>query len=402
MATPNHAIVTIAWFRDCSRHSPPVRINMSLGCFGRAAVTALFIVCLTSCGSKPGISTEPLPVTIQVVHAKEDAGGNVYSGVIAADTQVDVAFKVNGYVRSIMQVRAADGAQRVLQAGDRVKAGVVLATIKDDVYRHQVIRATADLENARTAATKAKADFGRYAQLYKEHVASRADYDAYKQQAESTRATVTAAMASLGQAQVELADCQLKAPITGVILDRKIEVGTLVAVNSVGFQVGDTEKVKVVFGVPGSTVSSVSNMAPITMTTNDLPGRIFQGSISKIGSAADPNSRLFDLEATIPNGDGQLRVGMIATIGMAVRGGVKQVIVIPMHAVVRPPDNPEGYAVYVVENNGTAAIARLRPIEIGRVIGDDVSIASGLDEGSRVIVKGSDIVYDGEAVNVIP
>jgi RND family efflux transporter MFP subunit len=375
---------------------------MSLANFGRTAATALFIVCLTSCGSKPGTSTEPLPVTIQVVHSKQDAGGNAYSGVIAADTQVDVAFKVNGYVRSIMQVRTADGQQRILQAGDRVKAGVVLASIKDDSYRHQVIKSTADLENARTAATKAKADFERYSQLYKEHVASRADYDAYKQQAESSRATVTAASASLGQAQVELADCQLKTPITGIILDRKIEVGTLVAVNSIGFQVGDTEKVKVVFGVPGAIVSSIANMAPITMTTNDLPGRVFQGSISKIGSAADPNSRLFDLEATIPNADGQLRVGMIATLNLAVGSLAKQMIVIPMHSIVRPPDNPDGYAVYVVESEGTAAIARLRPIVIGRVIGDDVSIASGLDEGSRVIVKGSDIVYDGEAVNVIP
>lgn len=379
-----------------------MRIISSLANLGRTAAATVFIVCLTGCGSKPGISTEPLPVTIQVVHSKQDAAASAYSGVIAADTQVDAAFKVNGYVRSIMQVRTADGRQRILQAGDRVKQGVVLAAIKDDTYRHQVIKSTADLENARTAATKAKADFERYSQLYKEHVASRADYDAYKQQAESTRANVTAATASLGQAQVELADCLLKTPITGIILDRKIEVGTLVAVNSIGFQVGDTEKVKVVFGVPGSIVSAIANMAPITMTTNDLPGKVFQGSISKIGSAADPNSRLFDVEATIPNGDGQLRVGMIATLSMAVGGEAKAMIVIPMHAVVRPPDNPEGYAVYVVESSGSATIARLRPIVIGRVIGDDVSVASGLGEGSRVIVKGSDIAYDGETVNVIP
>jgi len=231
---------------------------------------------------------------------------------------------------------------------------------------------------------------------------SRADYDTYKQRAESTQATVAAAQASLQQAKVDLDDCKLKAPIGGFVLDRKIEVGTLVAVNAVGFQIGDTEKVKVVFGVPGSIVSLIGHDAPITMTTDGFPGQVFKGTITKIGSAADPNSRLFDLEATIPNQDQRLRVGMIATLHLPNAVQSAPMLAVPMRSIVRPPNDPKGYAVYVLEDKDNRTVARLKPIAIGPVVGDEVSIESGIDSGSKVIVKGSDIVYDGEPVSVVP
>ena len=362
----------------------------------------VFPMSLAACSHNPPKSSEPVPVTVQAVHLSQHNPGNVYSGSIAADTQVDVAFKVNGYVQSILQVKGADGRLRIIQAGDRVNSGVVLASVKDDTYKQQALKRTAELEDARANQTKAKADFDRYSQLFKEHIISRAQYDTFKQRADSSQAAVAAAQAGLQQAQVDLNDCKLKAPIGGYILDRKIEVGTLVAVNSVAFQVGDTEKVKVVFGVPSSVVSAVSHDAPVIMTTDGFPGQKFDGSITKIASAADPNSRLFDLEASIPNQDGRLRVGMIATLHLVNGIQSKPTLVVPMRSIVRPPNDANGYAVYVLDNKDDHPVARLKPIQIGPVVGDEVSVESGIDDGSKVIVKGSDIVYDGEAVSVVP
>jgi len=356
----------------------------------------------TSCTKKTIKAEEPLPVTIREVKATTIAAGNVYSGSISADTQVDVAFKVNGYVKTLLQVKAGSDQIRSVQAGDRVSAGVILATIKDDTYRQQLLKTTAEVADARAAETKAKADFGRYSELFKEHVISRAQFDTYKQRAESSQALVAAAQASRQQAQVELNDCQLRAPISSVVLDRKVEVGTLVAINTVGFQLGDTAAVKVVFGVPASVVASIAQGAPIWMTTDAFPQQTFNGSITKIGSAADPTSRLFDLEATIPNQEGRLRVGMIATLRLGSSIGSGTAPVVPMRSIVRPPDDPKAYAVYVLEQNDKGAIARLRPITIGPMVGDDVSVASGIQEGAKVIVQGSDIVYDGERVSVVP
>ena len=362
----------------------------------------LFAVLIAGCSHKPQKLQEPLPVTIQSVRSGAQAGGNSYSGSIAADTQVDVAFKVNGYVQSILQVKGADGRMRNVQAGDRVNSAVILASVKDDTYRQQVLKATADVENSRANQTRAKADFARYSKLFAEHIVSRAEYDTYKQRAESTQAAVAASQASLQQARVDFEDCKLKTPIGGFVLDRKIEVGTLVAVNTVAFQIGDTENVKVVFGVPAAIVSSIGHDAPITMTTDGFPGQVFTGTITKIGSAADPNSRLFDLEATIPNQDQRLRVGMIATLHLPSAHKSVPTLAVPMRSIVRPPNDPKGYAVYVLEDKDNHAVARLRTIAIGPVVGDEVSVVSGIDAGSKVIVKGSDIVYDGETVSVVP
>jgi RND family efflux transporter MFP subunit len=359
-------------------------------------------VTLTACGPKNEKAASPLPVTVQIVHAGSGAAGNLYSGAVVADTQVDVAFKVNGYVQSILQVKGADGRPRNVQAGDRVKSGVVLASIKDDTYRQTLLHDQSDLENARATQTKAKADFGRFSQLFEKKVISPAEYDTYKQRADSAQASVGAEQAAVRHAQVDLDDCKLKAPLGGLVLDRQIEVGTLVAENSVAFQIGDTEKVKVVFGVPGAIVGTLAPNTAVSMVTDSFPGEVFHGAISKIASAADPNTRIFDVEATFPNSDGRLRVGMVGALHLPNNAQRQAMAAVPMRSIVRPPDDPKGYAVYVVEEKNGAAVARLTPVTVGPMIGDEVSVESGLDPGVKVIVKGSDIVYDGQSIRIMP
>jgi RND family efflux transporter MFP subunit len=368
----------------------------------RLATIGLCALTLSACGPKNEKAASPLPVTVQTVHAGSGAAGNSYSGAVAADTQVDVAFKVNGYVQTILQVKGADGQLRNVQAGDRVNSGVVLASIRDDTYRQTLLRAQSDLENARATQTKAKADFGRFSQLFEKKVISPAEYDTYKQRADSAQASVGAAQAAVRHAQVDLDDCKLKAPLSGLVLDRKIEVGTLVAVNSVGFQIGDTAKVKVVFGVPGAIVSTLAPNTAVTMMTDSFPGQVFRGAVSKIASAADPNTRIFDVEATFPNSDSRLRVGMVTALHLPNSAQRQAMPAVPMRSIVRPPHDPKGYAVYVVEEKNGAAVARLKPVTIGPVIGDEVSVESGLDPGVKVIVKGSDIVYDGQSIRIMP
>ncbi|MGB8684152.1 MAG: efflux RND transporter periplasmic adaptor subunit [Candidatus Binatus sp.] len=372
-----------------------------------ARLLALFqlIACIAifGCGHKEAAAPESIPVTVQAVAMASGAAGGAYSANIIADTQVDVAFKVNGYVQSILQVKGADGKLRNVQAGDAVTAGAVLAVVKDDTYRNSLVKAQADLQNSRATFSKAKADFTRYTHLLEQHVVSQADYDAAKQQYESAQASVGASQAAVQQAQVDLDDCKLKSPMSALVLDRKIEVGTLVSPNSVGFQIGDTSKVKVVFGVPGAIVGELKPGAAIAATVDAFPGQTFKGAISKVAAVADPNARLFDIEATIPNPDARLRVGMIAALHLPAAAQAQSVLVVPTRAIVRPPDDPKGYAVYVAEKNADGKmVATLKKVEIGPVVGDQVSIATGLDAGAQVIVRGADIVFNGASINVVP
>src|SRR3984957_1056332 len=299
-------------------------------------------VAVPGCSHKEPAAKDSLPVTVQAVALAKGAAGGGYSANIIAETQVDVAFKVNGYVQSILQVKGPDGKPRNVQAGDRITAGAVLAGVKDHPYRNSLVKAQADLQNSRATLSKAKADFSRYTHLFEQRVVAKADYDASKQQYESAQATVGASQAAVQQAQVDLDDCKLKSPMSALVLDRKIEVGTLVAPNTIGFQIGDTGKAKVVFGVPGSIVGELKPGAEISGTVDAFPGQTFKGTISKVAAVADPNTRVFDIEATIPNADARLRVGMIAALHLPAVAQAKSVLVVPTRAIVRPPDDPKG------------------------------------------------------------
>jgi RND family efflux transporter MFP subunit len=371
----------------------------------RLLVVAQLIVAFAifGCRNREPAAPESIPVTVQTVALANGASGGAYSANIIADTQVDAAFKVNGYVQSILQVKGADGKLRNVQAGDTVTTGTVLAVVKDDTYRNTLVKSQADLQNSRASLAKAKADFSRYTHLLEQKVVARADYDAAKQQYESAQASVGAAQAAVQQAQVDLEDCKLKSPMNGLVLDRKIEVGTLVSPNATGFQIGDTSKVKVVFGVPGALVGVLKPGTELAVTTDAFPGQNFKGAISKVAAVADPNTRVFDIEATIPNSDARLRVGMIATIHLPAGVQAKSMLAVPTRAIVRPPGDPTGYAVYVAEKNADGKqVATLKKIEIGPVVGDQVSVESGLDAGAQVIVRGADVVFNGASINIVP
>jgi len=369
----------------------------------RIASIAAASIAISGCGHKAPAAKDSLPVTVQSVALAKGAAGGGYSANIVADTQVDVAFKVDGYVQSILQVKGADGKLRNLQAGDAVTQGAVLAVVKDDTYRNSLTKAQSDLQNSRASLSKAKADFGRYTHLFEQHVVAKADYDAAKQQYESAQAAVGASQSSVQQAQVDLNDCKLKAPMSALVLDRKIEVGTLVAPNTVGFQIGDTGKVKVVFGVPGTIVGELKPGEELSVTVDAFPGKTFKGAISKVAAVADPNTRVFDIEATIPNPDARLRVGMIAALHLPAAVEVASMVVVPTRAIVRPPDDPKGYAVYVAEKDADGKlVAQLKKVQIGPVVGDQVSVESGLDPGAQVIVRGADVVSNGASITVVP
>ena len=360
-------------------------------------------IAIIGCNHKDTAPPDSIPVTVQSVALANGAASGAYSANIIADTQVDVAFKVNGYVQSILQVKGADGKARNVQAGDAVTAGAVLAVVKDDTYRNSLAKAQSDLQNSRATLAKAKADFARYTHLFEQRVVAKADYDAAKQQYESAQAAVGAGQAAVQQAQVDLDDCKLKSPMSGLVLDRKIEVGTLVAPNTTGFQVGDTSKVKVVFGVPGAIVGDLKPGTELSATVDAFPGQSFKGTISKVAAVADPNTRVFDIEATIPNPTAHLRVGMIAALHLPVTVQAKNMLVVPTRAVVRPPDDPKGYAVYVAEKGADGKlVAQLKKVEIGPVVGDQVSVESGLDAGAQVIVRGADVVSNGASISVVP
>jgi len=353
-----------------------------------AASVLLLLAALGGCADAAPPATPPLPVTIATVGGSALALDEVrYAGSIRADRSVDVAFRVSGVVETVTQVRGADGRLRNLQDGDLVRRGATLAALRPNEFRDQVA-------DAEAAARQAQADFERAAQLYENRSVSKADYDA-------AYARFTAGRARQSQAQLSLSDATLRAPIDGVILRRTVEAGSLAGPQAPAFTIADTRMVKVVFGVPDVTVGSLTLGGALPITAEAMPGVPLSGRITRISPSADPNSRVFEVEAALPNRDGLLKVGMLATLRLAGHGQ-GQSLFVPLAAVIRPAGSTDGYGVFVVRDSGGRASAKLQRITLGEVSGNLIAVREGLAAGSRVIVRGATIVADGQPVQIIP
>lgn len=393
------------------------------------ALTALAsTLSAASCQQEKAYQNPLTPVRVGQVEAYQGGGGVRYSANIVPEIQVDLAFRSGGYVQHILQVKGVDGRSRDVQEGDLVSKGAVLAQVREDDYvvrvnqaRQQVAQAKAVLEAARSQLLEAKAaynqaqlDFTRAGNLFASRSLTKPDYDAAKTRLDSTQDRVAAANSQVeaGQAQVgaadeavkaaeiPLTDAALKSPMGAVVLRRTFEVGSLVGPGTTGFVLADISSVKAVFGVPDVMMERVKLGTAQTISSEAVPDR-FEGRITAISPSADPKSRVFSVEVSIPNPRGQLKPGMIATLTLGEEKPATAVLAIPLSSVVRSTENPDGFAVFVVVDQDGRSLARIRNVELGEVYGNRVGVKKGLTLEDRVITTGATLVKDGEQVRVI-
>jgi multidrug efflux system membrane fusion protein len=340
-------------------------------------------------------------VRVSAVGIYQGSAGVTYSANILPYSQVTLGFKSGGYVQSILQLKGADGRMRDVQEGDWVERDVVLAQVRTRDYENQASAAKGQLAQAQAGLEDAKLNYDRATALYASQSLTKPDLDVAKAKYDSSVALVASAQAQLAQAQLALEDCDVRAPLSGWVLSRNVEVGSLVGPSSPGFTLADLHLVKAVFGVPDTAVKSVELGATQTLTTESVPGE-FQGRITAISPAADPKSRVFSVEVTIPNPRGVLRAGMVATLKTGGSKPAAPVTVIPLSAVVRSIHDPSKFAAFVVEDQGGMSVARSRDIQVGETYGNQVSVTQGLSVGEQVISVGATITKDGEQVQVMP
>ena len=138
------------------------------------------------------------------------------------------------------------------------------------------------------------------------------------------------------------------------------------------------------------------------MTSQAALGKDFRGQITAISPSADAKSRVFEVEVTIPNPQNLLKVGMIVSLSLEETGAQVESPVVPLSAIVKSKDNPDNYAVFVIEEQTGKQSARIRNVKLGEAYGNTVAIIEGLKSGERVITTGATLIVDGQRVQIIP
>ncbi len=361
-------------------------------------ISTAFLMC--ACNSSKPIPQPPQAVQVVQVNSSSNSQTSVrFSAVVMPDSQVPLSFRTPGYVISLLRVRVTKGAAHEIGEGDHVRRGDILANLRPAEYNEKVQQASSQAEAAQAAAQKAKSDFERASRLYESQSITKPEFDAARAQHEATQAQLRAAQAVTGEARIALSDSTLRSPLEGDVVKKLVEVGSFVGPGTPAFVVANTDRVKITVGVPDVTVRTLKLGVPVSITTDVLPDRVFESRVSRIAAAADPRSRNFDVEISIPNRDHVLKAGMIASVEFAA-GNKRQVVpTVPIAAIVQSPSG--GYAVFMIEKDNATTIARLRAVEVGDVSGNEIEVVKGLSPGDTIISTGASVLKDGQRVEVL-
>jgi membrane fusion protein (multidrug efflux system) len=198
------------------------------------------------------------------------------------------------------------------------------------------------------------------------------------------------AEARLASAKLDLEKSKVKAPWSGRVTDKRVEVGDYVVPGQPVVELVEVSRLKVRAPAPASDVPYLKVGVPAEVRVDAFPGETFEGKVVRLAAELDPDARTLDVEVEIPNRDGRLRPGMLARVKIP-RRTLKGALLLPLESVV---DLGDRRVVYVVEDG----LAHRREIELGPTVGERVVIQKGLSADDRVVVEGTQNVAEGQAV----
>jgi RND family efflux transporter MFP subunit len=153
--------------------------------------------------------------------------------------------------------------------------------------------------------------------------------------------------------------------------------------------------VKILVGISETDYTRVKKGDVVSITADALPGRTFEGKVNRLYPTIDPATHTFKAEVVVPNTDRVLRPGMYARV--TVNFGTRRSVIVPDKALVKQEGTGTRF-IYVLRADNTVGYL---PVTVGRHMGQEYEVLSGLEEGARVVVKGQALLRDGVKVNVL-
>lgn len=243
------------------------------------------------------------------------------TGSQAAGTPVAATGEFVSPTTSELAVKLPGRVGRVLvDEGDRVRRGQPVLVLETDYLSLDLKRADADVTRARAAVTEAERDFKRKEDLIGKGSVSQAAYDRSRSAYDSAAAALQAAEAARDLARQRLADATLRAPIDGVVAERRTDVGERLGDSSVAFVIVQTSPMKLRFRVPERYLAALREGQTVRATVDPYPGERFEGRVTQVVRVVDPASRTIAVETEFPNRNGRLYPGLFARVELELAG----------------------------------------------------------------------------------
>jgi len=332
-------------------------------------------------GTGQGAQGGQIPTVTVIVPGRTDVARTITaSGALAAhrDQPVGVA-GAGGRVTSVN-----------VDAGKWVGAGQVLATIDRSVQSQQAAQLAAQVASARANAELAQNNYERAVALQGRGFVSKAEIDSKRAARDAANATVRMNQAQLNATRAEIGRLDIRAPASGLVLARMIEVGQIVSPGTGAlFRIAEGGRMEMKAQLSQQDLVLIHAGMPASVTPIGTD-RAYSGQVWQVSPVIDPQSRQGEVRILIPY-DPAIRPGGFAEA--KINSGTTAAPLLPQSAVL---SDDKGNYVYVV--NAKNEVER-RPIKIGTITDDGVTIAEGLSGNESVVLSAGPFLNPGQKVN---
>ena len=286
-----------------------------------------------------------------------------YTATVEAEAKNNIAPTAPGRISQIF-----------VEVGDYVRKGQKLVQMD-----------AANLTQLKLQLDNQETEFKRVDELYKVGGASKAEWDAAKTNLDVRKSAYNNL----------LENTQLVSPLNGVVTARNFDNGDLYTSTQMPVLVVEQiAPVKLMVNVSEPNFPKVTKGMPVTIKLDVYEGEEFEGKVSLVYPTINAATHTFPVEVTLANANQRVRPGMFARVTMGF--GTKNHVVVPDMAVVKRAGSGDRY-VYVY-NNGKVSYNK---VELGRRMGTEYELISGVDNNSQVVIAGQTRLADGVEVEVI-
>lgn len=341
-------------------------------------------------GSGPKAGRGPVPVRTALVERRDISEVLLFTGELESPLAVEVKPKIQGRLEKL----ELEGGEPTTE-GAEVKAGEVIAELDRRELEAQVALAEAQARQAEVTLADRERERRRLEALFAEEVATEQARDAAVTAHESARAAEAQARAQLELAKVNLDETRIRAPMDGVVMERRADPGAMVGPSAAIVRIAQMNPLRLMLAIPARLLPMLEEgQTRVAVSTDVWTDREVDGTLARVFPEADPATRTVRAEVHLDNaktnGSWPLRPGMYATarLTLATSPGA---LAVPASSVIRVLDRQ---LVFRVENN----TARAADVKTGLRDGAYIEILEGLSDGDEYVVMGQNKLTDGAPI----
>lgn len=349
--------------------------------------TALLALLTISCGDKetqPAVDNTPaIPVTVQAVTDNNSSPFLAVSGKVQAANSAQLSTRMMGFVNDVP-----------VNVGDQVIKGQLLVAINNADLQAKKGQVNASITEATAAFNNAQKDYNRFKNLFADNSASQKELDDITANFNMAKARLEGAQQMKNEINAQFAYSNITAPFNGVITSKNIKKGDMANPGQPLLSIEAPGDFEVMAMVPETEISQIKKETEVQVTISSIQ-QTLTGKVKEVSTSAQQTGGQYLVKITIDKTEVPILSGMFATIAFPVeRKAANHNVLIPTTALVT---KGQLTGVYTISENNTAMLRWLR---LGRTLGDQVEILSGLNADEKYITSSNGKLFNGAKVTI--